>query len=232
MVDSEKKINDLLEMLLFNLKDLAKNGVSYLPKAEVEYFSSDNMAKNTDKKSQLLVLEKEKINDCKKCRLCEKRNNIVFGRGNADSHLVFVGEGPGEREDIEGLPFVGKAGQLLDKMVSAMGYERDEVYICNVVKCRPPENRDPLPDEIKACEPFLIEQLSIIKPKVIIGLGRYACQTLLKTEVTMGKMRGVWHEYEGIPFMPTFHPAYLLRNPPAKKEVWEDLQKVMERINN
>jgi DNA polymerase len=177
---------------------------------------------------QMLEKLRDEIGDCQRCKLCEGRTNIVFGVGDEKARLVFVGEGPGAEEDKQGEPFVGRAGQLLTKMIGAMGLSREQVYICNVVKCRPPENRDPEPDEIAACEPFLKKQLAIVKPHVIVGLGRYACQTLLKTAMPMSKLRGSWHEYDGIRFMPTFHPAYLLRNPPAKKEVWEDLQTVMK----
>lgn len=173
---------------------------------------------------------KDTLVDCQRCNLCHARQNIVFGTGNPQAELVFVGEGPGADEDRTGEPFVGRAGQLLTKMIEAMGLKREDVYICNVVKCRPPENRDPKPEEIDSCEPFLKEQLKAINPKIIVGLGRYACQTLLKTDVPMSKIRGSWQEYDGIKFMPTFHPAYLLRNPPAKKEVWEDLKKVMAEL--
>ena len=151
-----------------------------------------------------------------------------MGSPNAD--LVFVGEGPGGEEDRQGEPFVGPAGQLLTKMIGAMGLKREDVYICNVVKCRPPNNRDPQPDEVAACEPFLKEQLSILSPKVIVTLGRYATQTLLQNSQPMGQLRGNWTTYEGIDVMPTFHPAYLLRSPLKKREVWVDLQEVMSRL--
>jgi len=164
------------------------------------------------------------------CKLCETRKNIVFGAGNPNADLVFVGEAPGADEDEQGLPFVGRSGQLLTKMIEAMGLSRDQVYICNVIKCRPPDNRNPEPDEINSCEPFLKKQLALIKPKVIVALGRYACQSLLKVEGSLSAIRGQWKQYEGIDLMPTFHPAYLLRSPSKKKEAWEDLQKVIERL--
>ncbi|MEI6790645.1 MAG: uracil-DNA glycosylase [Myxococcaceae bacterium] len=170
------------------------------------------------------------IGDCKLCKLCETRKNIVFGAGNPNADLVFVGEAPGADEDEQGLPFVGRSGQLLTKMIEAMGLSRDQVYICNVIKCRPPDNRNPEPDEINSCEPFLKKQLALIKPKVIVALGRYACQSLLKVEGSLSAIRGQWKQYEGIDLMPTFHPAYLLRSPSKKKEAWEDLQKVIERL--
>ena len=170
------------------------------------------------------------LGDCRRCKLCSGRKNLVFGVGNPKARLVFVGEGPGAEEDNQGIPFVGAAGQLLTKMIVAMGYGRDEVYICNVVKCRPPGNRNPEPDEIEACQPFLEAQLNAIRPSVIIALGKFAAQTLLRTDTPITRLRGQWREYVGIPLMPTFHPAYLLRNPAEKKSAWIDLQAVMARF--
>ena len=170
------------------------------------------------------------LGDCQRCKLCSGRKNIVFGVGNPKAKLVFVGEGPGAEEDNQGIPFVGAAGQLLTKMIAAMGYTRDEVYICNVVKCRPPGNRNPEPDEIAACQPFLEAQLNAIRPSVIVTLGKFAAQTLLRTDTPITRLRGQWREYVGIPLMPTFHPAYLLRNPAEKKSAWTDLQAVMTRF--
>ena len=170
------------------------------------------------------------LGDCQRCKLCSGRKNIVFGVGNPKAKLVFVGEGPGAEEDNQGIPFVGAAGQLLTKMIAAMGYTRDEVYICNVVKCRPPGNRNPEPDEIEACQPFLEAQLNAIRPSVIVTLGKFAAQTLLRTDTPITRLRGQWREYVGIPLMPTFHPAYLLRNPAEKKSAWTDLQAVMTRF--
>jgi DNA polymerase len=143
---------------------------------------------------------------------------------------MFVGEGPGADEDAQGEPFVGKAGQLLTKMIEAMGFRREEVYIANVVKCRPPNNRDPEPDEIAACEPFLKAQIAAVKPKVIVALGRFAVQTLLRDPTPITRQRGAWRDYEGVRLMPTFHPAYLLRNPPEKAKAWADLQLVMKEL--
>jgi uracil-DNA glycosylase len=173
---------------------------------------------------------RQDLGDCRRCNLCEGRKQIVFGSGNPHAELVFVGEGPGADEDIQGVPFVGQAGQLLTKMIEAMGFSRDDVYICNVVKCRPPGNRNPEPDEIAACEPFLKAQLKAIQPKVIVALGKFAAQTLLRDSTPITRMRGNWREYEGIPLMPTFHPAYLLRSPGEKKHAWADLQAVMKRF--
>ncbi|MDP1828485.1 MAG: uracil-DNA glycosylase [Archangium sp.] len=170
------------------------------------------------------------LGDCKRCKLCNGRTQIVFGSGNPRAELVFVGEGPGEEEDKQGIPFVGAAGQLLTKMIEAMKFSRDTVYICNVVKCRPPGNRNPEPEEIQSCEPFLRAQLRVIKPKVIVALGKFAAQTLLREDTTITRLRGQWRSYEGIDLMPTFHPAYLLRSPEEKKKAWMDLQEVMKRL--
>lgn len=171
---------------------------------------------------------RRELGDCRRCKLCTGRKNIVFGSGNPRAELVFVGEGPGENEDQQGVPFVGAAGQLLTKMIEAMGYRRDDIYICNVVKCRPPGNRNPEPDEVAACEPFLRAQLKAIQPRAIVALGKFAAQTLLRDPTPITRMRGNWREYEGIQLMPTFHPAYLLRQPAEKRKAWEDLQQVMK----
>jgi len=167
------------------------------------------------------------LGDCTRCKLCRSRTHIVFGDGNEGADLVFVGEGPGHDEDVQGLPFVGRAGRLLDQMIQAMGLERRAVYICNVVKCRPPENRTPEKDEVAACSPFLLRQILAIQPKVIVCLGSVAAQTLLSTNRSISQYRGQWLEFRGSRLMATYHPAYLLRNPDAKGEVWKDLRKVM-----
>ena len=170
------------------------------------------------------------LGECTRCKLHKCRTNIVFGVGSPRARLVFVGEGPGEDEDLKGEPFVGKAGQLLTKMIEAMGLERREVYICNTVKCRPPNNRNPEPDELAACEPFLKGQLAALKPEVIVTLGKFAAQALLRDQSPISRLRGTWRAYQGIPLMPTFHPAYLLRSPGEKGKVWADLQEVMKRL--
>jgi DNA polymerase len=167
------------------------------------------------------------IGDCTRCKLCRSRTHIVFGDGNEKAELLFVGEGPGHDEDVQGLPFVGRAGKLLTQMIEAMGLERRAVYICNVVKCRPPENRTPERDEVAACSPFLLRQILAIQPKVIVCLGSVAAQTLLGTNRSISQYRGEWLEFRGARLMATYHPAYLLRNPDAKVEVWKDLRKVM-----
>jgi len=173
---------------------------------------------------------RQDLGDCQRCSLAVNRTQIVFGVGNPCADLVFVGEGPGREEDERGEPFVGEAGRLLDRILLAMGLQRQDVYICNVVKCRPPGNRDPEPAEIAACEPFLVRQLQVIQPKVIVALGKFAAQTLLQQQTPISRMRGRWHSYQGIPLMPTFHPAYLLRTPQGKREVWEDMKQVMARL--
>lgn len=170
--------------------------------------------------------------DCRLCNLGKTRKNLVFGDGNPQAKIVFVGEAPGADEDEQGLPFVGRAGQLLTKIIEAMGLSREEVYICNILKCRPPQNRNPLPEEIAACEPFLKQQLKSISPQIICALGTFAAKTLLKTDVPISVLRGRFHSYEGIKLMPTYHPAYLLRNPAAKKTVWEDVQLIMKELQN
>jgi len=178
-----------------------------------------------------LSLIKNEALRCQKCPLGKIRANTVFGAGNINAKLMFVGEAPGHEEDIQGLPFVGEAGMLLTKIIEAMGIKREDVYICNILKCRPPQNRNPLPEEVSMCIDYLYAQIDMIKPKIICGLGKFASQALLGTEAPIGKLRGSWHEYRGIKFMPTYHPAYLLRNPGDKKLVWEDMKKIMEALN-
>jgi DNA polymerase len=171
---------------------------------------------------------KETFLDCHRCPLGDNRTNLVFGVGDPQADLVFVGEAPGRDEDLKGEPFVGKAGQMLTRIIRAMGLERTDVYICNVNKCRPPGNRDPLPLEVQACSPILLRQLEIISPKVICALGSFAARTLLVTDTRISQLRGRFHIFNGIPLMPTYHPSYLLRNPHGKKDVWKDMQMIME----
>ncbi len=175
------------------------------------------------------ALEKETLS-CKECGLNRTRTNVVFGAGNTQAKLMFIGEAPGEEEDRQGKPFVGRAGQLLTKIIEAMGLEREDVYIANILKCRPPNNRAPLPDEIAACRNNIKRQVEIIKPRVICTLGKFASQTLLNTQTPISALRGKFREYAGIKVMPTFHPAYLLRNPEEKKTVWQDMKKVMKEF--
>jgi DNA polymerase len=174
-----------------------------------------------------LLKVRSDLGECTRCKLHSTRHTIVFGDGNPKAELVFVGEGPGADEDAQGLPFVGRAGKLLTQMIEAMGLQRKDVYICNVVKCRPPENRQPEEDEISTCSPFLLRQIDVIAPKVIVCLGAVAAKTLLETNRGISQFRGQWLEFRGRKLIATYHPAYLLRNPNAKGEVWKDLQKVM-----
>lgn len=174
-----------------------------------------------------LEIIREHLGECKRCRLAKQRNKIVYGAGNPRAELVFVGEGPGHDEDVQGLPFVGRAGKLLTQMIEAMGLSREDVYIANVVKCRPPENRKPEEDEVATCSPYLFRQLDVIAPKAIVCLGATAAQALLKIQEPISRYRGNWFDYRNTKLMATYHPAYLLRNPAAKAEVWKDLQKVM-----
>ena len=174
---------------------------------------------------------REDIGDCRRCKLHEHRKTIVFGEGNPHAKLVFVGEGPGADEDASGRPFVGRAGQLLDKIIVAIGLKREDVYIANIVKCRPPGNRTPERDEVDTCEPFLLRQLAFIRPEVIVALGSPAFQCLLRTREPITRARGEWREWNGIKVMPTFHPAFLLRSPEKKREVWDDMKKVRDYLN-
>jgi DNA polymerase len=172
------------------------------------------------------------LGDCTRCDLCRGRRTIVFGDGNPDADLMFIGEGPGEQEDQSGLPFVGRAGELLTQMIEkGIGISRRDVYICNIVKCRPPQNRNPLPPEVSACRPFLDGQIRAVAPKVIVTLGKPAASLLLDREVAITRLRGIWHEYQGIPLMPTLHPAYVLRQytPENRRAVWQDLMAALER---
>lgn len=197
-----------------------------------EYFfgKPEDKADATDKMPADLDLLKKEVLRCKGCDLHRTRTNVVFGSGNARAKLMFIGEAPGEEEDKQALPFVGRAGQLLTKIIEAMGLNREDVYIANILKCRPPNNRAPLPAEIAACEEIVLRQVEMIKPRVICTLGKFASQTLLKTETPISALRGNFREYNGTKVMPTFHPAYLLRNPDDKKLVWQDMKKVMKEL--
>jgi uracil-DNA glycosylase family 4 len=177
--------------------------------------------------AEALSALRAEIGDCTRCKLhTQGRRQVVFGVGNPSADLMFVGEAPGADEDVQGVPFVGRAGQLLTKIIEAIALARDSVYIANVIKCRPPQNRNPEPDEIETCEPFLFRQIDTIRPKVIVALGKFATQTLLRTDDPISKLRGRVFDYRGAKLVPTFHPAYLLRNPSSKREVWEDMKLV------
>jgi len=180
--------------------------------------------------AEALVAIREDIGDCTRCKLHTLgRTQVVFGVGNPEADLMFVGEAPGADEDEQGIPFIGRAGQLLTKIIEAIDLKRDDVYIANIIKCRPPQNRNPDPDEVATCEPFLFRQIDVIKPKVIVALGKYAAQTLLRVDTPISRLRGRVFDYRGAQLIPTFHPAYLLRNPSSKREVWEDM-KLVKRL--
>lgn len=241
------ELNSIATSLKRHLERRQRAGIRFLPKREPlrETFVTskkaesamagavDDLFADNSQALQAQTLEELRaaIGDCQRCKLCSGRTNLVFGVGNPNAKLMFVGEGPGRNEDLKGEPFVGRAGQLLtDIITKGMGLKREDVYICNVVKCRPPENRNPEPDEVAACESFLKKQIDLVRPAVIVGLGKFAVQTLLQSTVPIGKLRGNWHSYHGIKLMPTFHPAYLLRNPSDKKWVWEDIKKVIQEL--
>ena len=217
--------------ILEDLQQWGFESVPALPVKELVSTAAQSCQNPLNPNSPKSLAEMEAgMSGCSLCHLSEQRKNIVFGAGNPQARVVLVGEAPGREEDEQGVPFVGEAGKLLDKILLAMNLSREEVYICNVLKCRPPANRDPQADEISSCEPFLKQQLELIQPELIITLGRFAAQELLQTTEPIGKLRGRWHEYQGIPLMPTFHPAYLLRNPSGKRAVWEDMKQVMQRL--
>lgn len=208
--------------------------LEYFKDLGVEYaFAKTNNVDRSDAKGKALEeLWNSYVDGCTRCRLCEGRKNIVFGEGSPNADLMFVGEGPGRDEDIQGLPFVGRAGQKLNEMISAMGLKRQEVYIGNIVKCRPPQNRAPRPDEMRTCMPFLEHQIAIIQPKVICALGTVAVQGLLSTSEPISRLRNHWQEFRGIKVMPTYHPAYLLRNYTLKtrRDMWDDMKRIMEHL--
>ena len=200
--------------------------------ADQQNFFQDNDLKTREPLYTGLNLENLKMEalDCHKCQLDQSRTHVVFGIGNQKADLMFVGEAPGAEEDRTGKPFVGRAGQLLTKIIQSIGLTRDDVYIANVLKCRPPSNRNPKLNEIEQCEPYLLRQIELIKPKVICALGTFAAQILLRTDERISKLRGDFYSYHGTKVMPTYHPAYLLRNPENKRQVWEDIQKVMAEL--
>ncbi|MBL7072436.1 MAG: uracil-DNA glycosylase [Candidatus Omnitrophica bacterium] len=188
--------------------------------------------KNTKKHKKKVSLEeyKNNISSCQKCPLGKTRISFVFGAGSPKAPLMFVGEAPGRDEDQQGEPFVGRAGQLLTKIIESIGLKREDVFIGNILKCRPPQNRNPLPTEISACTPYLLKQIDIIKPKVICSLGKFSAQTLLNSETPISRLRGKFYDYHGIKLMPTYHPAYLLRNQSGKKDVWEDMKAIAKEL--
>jgi DNA polymerase len=197
-------------------------GIEALPVAE------QKVEKMIPSKAPTLEEIRKELGDCKRCKLHRRRRTIVFGEGNKKAKLMFIGEGPGYDEDVQGRPFVGKAGQLLTKIIQSIHFEREEVYIANIIKCRPPQNRNPEPDEIGSCSPFLMKQIQAIQPDIICALGTFAAQTLLQTDAKITSLRGRTFHLQGIKVLPTYHPAFLLRNPDKKREVWEDMKQIAE----
>ena len=232
---SEQLINEIRRTLA-----LARSQLEYLSDLGIESQTAGLPSANTDQRCAKAAAElpgaldviRTELGDCQRCGLADCRTKLVYGVGNPNARLVLVGEAPGREEDLTGVPFVGEAGQLLDRILLAMGLQREAVYLCNVLKCRPPNNRDPEPEEIATCEAFLARQLAAIRPQVIVGLGRFAVQSLLKTKVPISHLRGEWQSYQGIPLMPTYHPSYLLRNPEGKRDVWADMKEVLRLLNS
>jgi DNA polymerase len=240
-----RELNEIIDGTIQALEEMKRSGVTHVEvsRETLDRLSSTGVppvaavTKATAGETPALPSNSELAHieaRAKVCVLCRElsrcRHSVVFGVGNPHAELMFVGEAPGADEDTQGEPFVGRAGQLLTKIIQAMGYRRGDVYISNVLKCRPPENRTPLPDEVKNCLPYLLSQIELIQPKVIVALGATAVRALLDVQLGITKMRGHWYTFKDIPIMPTFHPAYLLRNPPAKKEVWEDMKAVLEKL--
>jgi DNA polymerase len=217
-----QKVQEIVADLKAYLEYLRGMGIEALPVAE------GKIKKMIPSEAPTLEEIRKELGDCKRCKLHRTRRTIVFGEGNPNAKLMFVGEGPGYDEDVQGRPFVGKAGQLLTKIIQSIHLKRDQVYIANIIKCRPPQNRNPEPDEIESCSPFLMKQIQAIQPKIICALGTFAAQTLLRTDAKITSLRGKAFELGGIKVLPTYHPAFLLRNPDKKREVWEDMKQIAE----
>jgi uracil-DNA glycosylase family 4 len=211
----------------------ARAAAAAAPPAKAAAAAVDLFAAPSVRRATTLEELRAELGDCQRCKLSQGRTHIVFGVGNPHAKLMFVGEGPGRDEDLQAEPFVGRAGQLLTEIITkGMKMRREDVYIANVIKCRPPQNRNPEPDEIAACQPFLLRQIEIIEPKVLVALGTFAAQTLLGMKTPISRLRGHWYDYHGIKLMPTLHPAYLLRNPNDKRLVWEDIKIVLRELEN
>ncbi len=221
--DPRDELRELLRATRIYLEAQRQLGLEFVPAAEVA-------GPGPPAPPLTLAEVREELGECTRCKLSRGRTQIVFGIGNPRADLVFVGEAPGAEEDAQGEPFVGRAGQLLTRIIQAIGLKREDVYICNIIKCRPPGNRNPEPDEIASCEPFLLKQLQAIRPKLICALGGPAAHTLLKTKEPISRLRGRLFEFRGIPLLPTYHPAFLLRNPHEKKTVWHDMQLLQQEL--
>ena len=227
MIDNQAILQTLWE-IENSLQALAANGYRGFDCTGDSLGRLEKWGNGRDSFTETLDSIRSKLGDCRRCKLASGRNRIVFGDGSPKAKLMFIGEGPGFEEDRTGQPFVGAAGQLLTRIIEAIKLTRDEVYICNIIKCRPPGNRNPEPDEIEACFPFLARQIAAIQPEFIVALGTFAAQTLLGTTTPISRLRGRFHDYNGIKVVPTYHPAYLLRNPDKKREVWEDMKMLMK----
>jgi uracil-DNA glycosylase len=225
----EKKYQEIIADLRTYLEYLKEMGIEALPLSSA---TKESPLSSSPRPSNPLALEviRNELGDCRRCKLHRTRKTIVFGEGDTKATLMFVGEGPGFDEDVQGRPFVGRAGQLLTKIIQSIGLQRSQVYIANIVKCRPPQNRNPEPDEIDACHPFLLRQIEALQPQIICALGTFAAQTLLKTSAKITALRGQLFELDGIQVIPTYHPAFLLRNPEKKRDVWEDMKKILELL--
>jgi uracil-DNA glycosylase family 4 len=226
------KVSGIIADLKSYLEYLKEMGIETQFLSEANSVARHSGPSTSRQPAQNLEEIRKELEDCRRCKLHRTRRTLVFGEGNEKATLMFVGEGPGYDEDVQGRPFVGKAGQLLTKIIQSIHFQREEVYIANIIKCRPPQNRNPEPDEIKCCHPFLMRQISAIQPKIICALGTFAAQTLLKTDSKITALRGRFYDLPGIKVLPTYHPAYLLRNAERKREVWEDMKKISEWLNN
>lgn len=235
VLDDLRRVMEFYQELGFEYLSIKDSDISSLLKEtvredKVPYTKAEGVDADGPGREGELRRLREEIGDCKRCKLSNSRKNIVFGEGNPEAELMFIGEGPGRDEDIQGRPFVGDAGQILNSLINKRGWKREKVYIANIVKCRPPANRQPEEDEIAACRPFVERQIEIIKPKVIMSLGKVATQSLLRITMAISRARGNFFSYKDIPVMPTFHPAYFLRNPKDKILTWEDSAKVLEKL--
>jgi len=228
MADNTEEIKEDLRAYLEYLQSA---GIEALPRREHSEDEGISPAQAASRNIQTLEMIQKELAGCKRCKLHRSRRTIVFGEGNPKATLMFIGEGPGYDEDVQGRPFVGAAGQLLTKIIESINLRREEVYIANIVKCRPPGNRNPQPDEVKACLPFLFKQIEAIGPQIICALGTVSAQALLDTRATISSLRGKVFDFRGIRLLPTFHPAYLLRNPDGKKAVWEDMKQIRAWLN-
>lgn len=234
-------MNELLNQTIAALEEMKRNGVTHVEVSretleQLSVVGAPFQARPVEHRArkgaptELQNIE-ARAKSCTKCaELSRCRHSVVFGVGSLSAEIMFIGEAPGADEDEQGIPFVGRAGQLLTKIILAMGLTREEVYITNIIKCRPPQNRTPLPDEVANCLPYVLSQIELIQPKVIVALGATALRALLDVQLGITKMRGHWYTFRDIPIMPTFHPAYLLRNPPAKREVWDDMKAVLDKL--